>query len=347
MKDNPFSLSFGTEPNQYISRRVYITNIVETFLSEKPSNFVYMISGVRGSGKTVLLSTICGEFHDREDWIVIDVIPDADILNSIAAKLYSIKRLKKLFVKAKLDFSAFGLGISIEEGNQIFDIETAIEQMLSELKKNNIKVLIAIDEIVNNTFVKTFTATFQLLIRKKLPVFLVMTGLYDNIYNLQNEKSLTFLYRAPKIMLEPLNLGAISRSYSTILNLDAENADEMAKLTMGYPFAYQVLGYLYWNEFIVRDRKGNLDELLPDYDELLGEYVYEKIWSELSPKERDIVSVISEKGEIKVSDIREILDIPSNSMSVYRDRLKRKGVINSSKYGWMSYLSKKHFFVDK
>ena len=208
--------------------------------------------------------------------------------------------------------------------------------MLSELKKNNIKVLIAIDEIVNNTFVKTFTATFQLLIRKKLPVFLVMTGLYDNIYNLQNEKSLTFLYRAPKIMLEPLNLGAISRSYSTILNLDAENADEMAKLTMGYPFAYQVLGYLYWNEFIVRDRKGNLDELLPDYDELLGEYVYEKIWSELSPKERDIVSVISEKGEIKVSDIREILDIPSNSMSVYRDRLKRKGVINSSKYGWMS-----------
>lgn len=46
-----------------------------------------------------------------------------------------------------------------------------------------------------------------------------MTGLYENIYDLQNEKSLTFLYRAPKIILEPLNYTAIKSHYMRIFDI--------------------------------------------------------------------------------------------------------------------------------
>ena len=46
---------------------------------------------------------------------------------------------------------------------------------------------------------------FSDLYYTELPCVLVMAGLFDNISNLQNEKSLTFLYRAPKkFFLEPL-----------------------------------------------------------------------------------------------------------------------------------------------
>lgn len=32
--------------------------------------------------------------------------------------------------------------------------------------------------------------------------------------------------------------------YSSVLKIDKETADKMAKLTKGYPFAFQVLGYI-------------------------------------------------------------------------------------------------------
>ena len=69
-----------------------------------------------------------------------------------------------------------------------------------------------------------------------------MTGLYENIYELQNDKALTFLYRAPKLILEPLNYTAVRKSYADIFQIDLETAEKMTSLTKGYPFAYQVLG---------------------------------------------------------------------------------------------------------
>ena len=336
MPANPFTLSFGMEPLQYISRFSQTDEIVNTFMSESPSTMVYMISGVRGSGKTVMLSSLSERFEKEKNWIVVNVTPETDILMAIAARLYSISELKKLFVTAKLDLSAFGLGIAIEGGHQIFDIGAALEQMLVHISKRSKRVLILIDEVVSNQNIKIFASEFQLLIRKKLPVFLLMTGLYNNIYSLQNEDSLTFLYRAPKIMLEPLSLGAISRSYEDVLKVDKDTALYMAKLTKGYPFAYQVLGYLYWQNISGKGKKMDVDDLLDEYDNILEDYVYEKVWSELSDKEKDIIGCVARKDPSKVADIRDALSISSGNMSVYRDRLAKKGIIDVSRYGYIS-----------
>lgn len=53
-----------------------------------------------------------------------------------------------------------------------------------------------------------------------------MTGLFENIYDLQNDKALTFLYRAPKIMLEPLSFTAVRKHYMDIFELDQREADK-------------------------------------------------------------------------------------------------------------------------
>ena len=337
MSENPFSLSFGIEPIQYIARYSQTNEIIDTFTSEHPSNYVYVISGIRGSGKTVMLSNLSDTFDKMNDWIVLNLTPDMDILNSIAAKLYSRKEIKKLFIDARIDLSAFGIGVSISDSDKIFDIETALEKMLIELKKKNKKVLIAIDEIVNNEYVRIFSGVFQIMLRSKLPIFLIATGLYENIYNLQNEKTLTFLYRSPKIILEALSLNSISRSYEQALNIKKDEATRMARLTKGYAFAYQALGYLYWKEIIDKKSKHAIDDILPKYDDILESYVYEKIWFELSPKEQEIIAVISNtNGEIKVSDLRAALELSSGNMSVYRDRLKKKGIIDTSKFGYIS-----------
>ena len=139
----------------------------------------------------------------------------------------------------------------------------------------------------------------------------------------------TFLYRAPKLILEPLNYTAIRKQYMDIFSLDIDAAGELASLTKGYPFAFQVLGYLYWEN---RDKK-TLEQILPEYDQYLDEYVYSKIWSELSDLDKKIVTEMSLSGETQVKALRERLDMKSELFSVYRERLKRKGVIISKEYG--------------
>lgn len=57
---------------------------------------------------------------------------------------------------------------------------------------------------------QAFASAFQIFIRQDLPLYLLMTGLYENINNLQNEDNTTFLYRAPKVELKSLNITTIS-----------------------------------------------------------------------------------------------------------------------------------------
>lgn len=320
------------KPVQYVSRIVQTNQIIEDYEAVPAVNQIYMVTGVRGSGKTVMMTNIADILSKRDDWIVVELNATRDLLQSLASRLYAVPRLHDCFLKAKLDFSAFGLGVSIENAAPVTDVEDMVAKMLDQLQKLGKRLLITIDEVVYSEQMKVFASAFQIFMRQEYPIFILMTGLYENIYELQNDKSLTFLYRAPKIILEPLNLTAVRQHYKNIFALEEEKAERMAALTRGYPFAFQVLGYLYWEH---RDTM-TLDEILPEYDQYLEEYVYSKIWLDMSEKDKEILQVLAVSGEIKVKNLREKLGLASEQFSVYRERLKRKGVIDTRQYGMVS-----------
>ena len=332
MNNNPFTFAFGKKPVQYVPRIAQTNRIVEEYVAVPAVNQIYMVTGVRGSGKTVMMTNIAGILSERNDWIVVELNATRDLLQSLASKLYAVPKLHECFLKARLDFSAFGLGVTIENAAPVTDVEDMVAKMLDQIRKQGMRLLITIDEVVYSEQMKVFVSAFQIFMRQDYPIFLLMTGLYENIYELQNDKSLTFLYRAPKIILEPLSLTAVCQHYMDIFRLDKESAGKMAALTRGYPFAFQVLGYLYWEH---RDTK-TVQEILPEYDQYLEEYVYSKIWSEMSDKDKEIMQKLAESGDIKVKDLREQLEMSSEQFSVYRERLKRKGVIDTRKYGKIS-----------
>lgn len=140
-----------------------------------------MITGIRGSGKTVMMTAIAKELEQDKDWITVELNPTRDLLMGLASKLYCIKPLHALFTNAKLDFSAFGLGVSLENSVPITDEESMIESMLKEIAKSNKRLLVTIDEVTNNEYVKVFASSYQIFLRKDLPIYLLMTGLYENI----------------------------------------------------------------------------------------------------------------------------------------------------------------------
>lgn len=208
-------------------------------------------------------------------------------------------------------------------------MEDAVSKMLEYLKKEGKRLLITIDEVTDTDEIGVFVSSFQIFLRQDLPIYLLMTGLYENIYELQNDKSLTFLYRAPKILLEPLNISAIKKTYLEVFYISEKQAEEMALLTKGYPFAFQLLGYLYW----MKNGEGNISDLLGDYDQYFAEYVYERIWSETSELDKKVLMAIATCNDSSVKNIRKQLNMTSELFSVYRERLKRKCVIDTKEYG--------------
>lgn len=101
---------------------------------------------------------------------------------------------------------------------------------------------------------------------------MLMTGLYENIEALQNTPNLTFLYRATRVTMNPLNQFTIADSYKDTFENTREDAIKMAAWTKGYPFAFQVLGYHTW------ENQGNFNKAYDEAYRYLAEYSYMKIF---------------------------------------------------------------------
>ena len=328
-KRNPFSLSFGMIPSKYIERTTIKDEIVDSLTDDENPDHCFMLTGLRGSGKTVTLTKIESIIETYEDWIVIDLNINADLLNTLVAKLYDTNQYVRDFVKSSLNLSKFGIGVNIESVAPASDIESSLQKILAEMKKKNKKVLACIDEASNTQSMKKFATAFQTMVRKNYPLFLIMDGLYENISDLQNDKNLTFLYRTPKKDLGPLNITLIKATYRDTFGISDEKAMEMAIITKGYAFAYQALGRYVWEE----PEHAVTETVLAKFDEAIGEYVYDKIWSELTPTEKWYLSFLIHKNSIKVSELLEITKKKKNEFSQYHRSLAKKGVIDTSERG--------------
>ena len=109
-----------------------------------------------------------------------------------------------MFVKAKLDFSILGLGFSVENAKLVASTEEdAIKMMLDVLKKEKKKVLITIDEVTYNEDISKFSHAMSSYANAGYDIFVLMTGLKENIQAIKNNKSLTFLYG---VVMKPYSL---------------------------------------------------------------------------------------------------------------------------------------------
>ena len=90
MKNNPFTLMFGSSPILSIERPEEKNQIIESFKSEYMNNKVYLITAIRGSGKTVLMVDLADYFKIQKDWVVVQLDPLTDMKASLLAKLNSL-----------------------------------------------------------------------------------------------------------------------------------------------------------------------------------------------------------------------------------------------------------------
>lgn len=320
--NSPFNITFGERPNNIIQRNNDFEMITNVFDSESPETKILVITGPRGCGKTVLLSSIKKYYDENDNWITVDINPNDDILEQLAAKIFESGKVKKLFIKTEFNFSFKGIGFSIKGKEPISNVYALLDKMFIYLKGKKVKVLITIDDISSNEFTKVFSHSYQSFLREKYDTYLLMTGLYENIDKLEKITNLTFLARAPKIYLNKLSLRAITLSYMSIFKITENDALLLAKQTNGYAYGYQLLGSI-----LYKSNKTKIDEeVLNKYDILLEDNSYSLIWDSLSNSEKKILfSIVKTRGTIN----EIIIDSGFNNsyIQVYKKKLIKKGIL--------------------
>lgn len=332
---NPFTTTFSKAPEAYIETNT-IHEIIDNFSYDNPTESVYKITGVRGSGKTVLLAKIIEELRNGEEWIIYTLSSSRDLLSQLCASLY-----KDGYIKVKNKENSVGLNISVmgtgggmtlsrNKEDYIHDVGTEIEEGIKNIQKKHLKLFIGIDEVHKSKEMTEFASEFGKWLILQYPVYLVCTGLYENINQLSNVKNLTFLRRATTIETESLNRIRMIEMYKNKLSISHDIAIRLADATKGYAYAFQKLGNLYFS----KKDSDTVDSLLLLLKSDLFAYSYEKIWEELSPKDQAFMKLLIEQDKTPRS---YIINKIGNEYSVYRDRLIKKGLIDIE--GHYIYLS--------
>lgn len=278
---NPFNPSFGRIPSVYIARDDAINKIISDLDKPENINVNYLVYGMRGIGKTVFSTDLSKRMRERSDWIVVDLAMGMKLLPSLIGYLYY-----EVSSDLKSGFEAIA-----KSSNR-----NVLTSMFNKLREEGIKVLITLDEVKANSELRNFAAYYQLLNRQDYPISLVMTGLPENVSELQNEDVMTFLLRGKRIALSSLNLSQIELSYQRVFSnsnyqVSLEILSKMALMTKGYSYAFQLLGYLVWKadkESKIINQK-TLDQVLPEYLLELDQNVYTKIFTSLSKRDKKFV----------------------------------------------------------
>lgn len=325
---SPFSISFGRTNEKIIQRNQEIEPIFEDFNAEHTRNTVYILTGPRGCGKTVTLSHILDEYRQKNDWIVARLTQGDNMLEQMASILYENGLLKLKSLKAEFSFSFQGLSFQVKGDKPVSSIHVYLEKLLDYYNKKNIHVLVAIDDVAKNDGMINFVRAYQGFLIDHYDVRLLMTGLEKNISKLESDRSLTFLFRAPKIQLSPLSISSIAYSYQTTFNITEENAVKLAKFTKGYAMAYQLLGDILFRNNVTSLTK----DVVKEFDLKIGDWSYEIIYSELTETERKILTLVA-NGVSSNQEIMDKLNMSKGNLAIYKKKLAQEGILDTTTRG--------------
>lgn len=147
-RGNPFHMTFGQVPENYVDRPREKDLIKSSFSLDGTNQNAFVISGARGSGKTVLLAEMYRFYSEDKEWIVADPGIKNDLLENLASSIYENGKDKGIFKKSEFDYSYSGKSMRLIGKAEIKSIEELFFKMCKHIEKKNKKVLISIDEAI-------------------------------------------------------------------------------------------------------------------------------------------------------------------------------------------------------
>jgi len=347
---NPFNPSFGRRPERFIGREEITRSIVSSVDDINSPWRTTLITGVRGSGKTALLSDIRIKLDDP-DVITLYVVPNDAILDSILSQLY--RQLPKSVSDVMPEFKGIslnaGIAVEFERDAKTPDFTESfsyrIMEMMDVYMKQNKHIVFLVDETQKHTeSMRIFISTYQDLVMREYSVSMVMAGLPSVVSNILNDDILSFLRRAKQVELENVELFTVEHEFKKVFltpgtTLTSDLVLQAAGATYGYPYLFQLVGYYLWEEKDKPFNESIIEDVLIKAKAELFRNVHKLIFADLSNRDRDFVFAMAEDDvSSSVADIINRMGKEKNYTSLYRERLISAGVIKPCGHGMVCFV---------
>lgn len=317
-----------------------------------------LVTGARGSGKTVLLNRLEDEAR-QQNWAVLSLTTRPGMLEDIVGS--RLPRLIQDHAPQARTGVVTGLGISGPAGigvdvsremDKPLEIKSDFRELLFQLAdemdhRNGAGVLISIDEIHRKASddLQVITQEVQHAFREGRQVALAGAGLPNSVSDLLNGEVMTFMRRAQRSHMgsvDPTDVAdalrePIERNGKTI-NPDA--LDHATNATGGYPYLIQSVGYETWRA-ARHDETITLEHAEAGTDRArrkIGSMVHEPELRTLSDGDKSYLSAMAlDNGPSRTGEVAERLGVSAQHAGVYRARLIDADVITPTTRGRVDF----------
>lgn len=367
---NPFAPGAGNQPPELAGRQTILERAEFTLARAAAGRHAksFMLIGLRGVGKTVLLNRIMRMAEDHkfrallveahEDKSLPDlllpplrqILLALDQLGKINETVKRGLRILKSFarsVKVKYGDIEIGLGIDPEKGvGDSGDLESDLPEVLAAIGEaasaRGTVVVLLIDELqyLDEDELSALIMGMHRVSQRQLPLVLVGAGLPQLVGNMGRSKSYAErLFEFPQV--GPLTKNDAAVAIIEPVRGEGERiarlaVDRIIKASEGYPYFIQAWGYGAWNTakkspISRRDVEAAEPAVLRNLDESFFRVRFDR----LTPTEKRYLRAMAElgAGPHRSGDIAEVLEVKVQSVAPTRNSLIKKGMIYSPAHG--------------
>ena len=351
MTGNPFRPTFGASPLKWAGRSAVLNDFTVGLDGGVGNpNRAMLISGHRGMGKTVLLTEL-EDLAAQQGWAVIRVSGRSNSVTQLIDSIIpeKINQLSSPSTRRIKDIRIAGLGgIGTEEIGTppVPTLESRLRELSEHLRDSGI--LLTIDEIqdADPHDLESIAVAFQHLVRDELDVAIVMAGLTAGVDKLLHLPGTTFLRRARRFHLGPVNPQATTSAFKdtaalTSIAFNDEAAHRATEASHGYPFLIQLIGYLAWNAASQASETTitsiTVNAVLGEAITTMGTQVHDPAVRALSQRQLEylhaLANIADEAGTATSGAIAHELKTTTTSLSEVRARLLEQGLIDAPRHG--------------
>ncbi|GAB3940262.1 AAA family ATPase [Corynebacterium tapiri] len=354
---NPFRPNFGLSPTE-LAGREQLTSEFDLALAEGIGSPLRttLISGVRGSGKTVLLN----EFENiaaSNGWVVIRAYPDramiSDLIEVTIPRALSALDSHPIPPRRKITGATVaGVGIRtevVDTPTPRATLITALRELVAAAEEHDAGVFITLDEIqsADTDDLASLATALQDLVRDEREIALAAAGLPEGIHAMLNHRGTTFLRRAEHVVLTPLSDEAVARAVRTTVEdhgrqITTEALDDVVTLVKGYPYLLQVVGSLAWARATRTESLTIESAHVHDIAEVAIQRMYSHVHApalhHISPSQFEFLKAMAAcSTPVRVAEIASELKTTTTALSMRRRALLDAGLIHAPRHGVLEF----------
>ena len=214
---NPFTPGFGRYPAILAGRSAALADFDAALRGELPEQRAMLISGARGIGKTVLLSEFEAKARDA-GWSLLPLHTGSSSLSD-ELRATAVARLRELDPDAVASHltgagaSGFSASRSVTDryAGQDEPLGDLLDRLAALAARDGHGVMIALDEVqsVDRAQLHEVSQHIQDLMRRHGQVVFVAAGIRSGVSKLLDHEKTTFLRRAHRLELGPVDIGTV------------------------------------------------------------------------------------------------------------------------------------------